>query len=330
LKTTYYIFFLIYLFVCETLYSQAQTGLYNIVPNPDFELYDTCPDNASQLNKCIGWYSPTLSTPDYFNNCCELASIVSIPSNHAGFQYPNSGNGYAGIFAYWNGVEPCDYREYIQARLNQPLEKDKSYYLEFYVSLSKGYSDALKKIGALFTTFPISRNDECPFFASPQVVNTSGYLTDTLNWMKISGTFKADGGEEYITIGDFESTTNDDLLIILPDSITFGSHVIYYYIDGISFTDAVSNIEIPNVFTPNNDGINDFFEFKCTSIANFNLIIYNRWGCIVYETNDVFKYWNGEDKNGNKNPDGVYYYIVSAKGSDNKEFNVKGTIQLLR
>jgi len=305
----------------------------NLVPNGDFEEYDTCPDNGTtpsdlQIEHCINWYCPTLGTADFFNRCATYW-VVSVPENHAGFQYTRSGDGYTGIFAYWNGIEPCDYREYIQARLNQSLEKDKSYYLEFYVSLSKGYSDALKKIGAFFTNTPITRNDNCPIYASPQVVNTSGYLTDTINWMKISGTFKADGGEEYITIGDFESFTNDDLLIILPDSITFGSHVIYYYIEDVSLIEAVSSIETPNVFTPNNDGINDFFEIKCTSIANFNLFIYNRWGVPVYKTTEQSTFWDGKDPSGNESPEGVYFYTINALGN-NKNIYKNGSVQLLR
>jgi len=69
--------------------------------------------------------------------------------------------------------------------------------------------------------------------------------------------------------------------------------------------------KLPNIFTPNGDGKNDFFrpiEYKF--VEKIDIKIYNRWGNLVFETEDPDINWNGEDINGGKVvSDGVYYYI---------------------
>lgn len=77
----------------------------------------------------------------------------------------------------------------------------------------------------------------------------------------------------------------------------------YYFI-----TEKECNCEIalPNIFTPNGDGFNETFEIKGTSdIARFNLKIYNRWGLIVYQTNQISKPWRGEGFSS-----GIYYWTI--------------------
>jgi gliding motility-associated-like protein len=68
---------------------------------------------------------------------------------------------------------------------------------------------------------------------------------------------------------------------------------------------------LPNVFTPNNDDINDRFKaFSFTSVERINLTIFNRWGRIVYESNDPGFEWDGKNMNNNRDcADGVYFYV---------------------
>lgn len=84
-----------------------------------------------------------------------------------------------------------------------------------------------------------------------------------------------------------------------------------------------------NVFTPNGDSTNDRFFAIGTSIKDFHMYIYNRWGDIVFESNDIQNGWNG-DSNGNPCPDGVYMYIINAKGTNDKTYNLHGTVTLIR
>lgn len=69
---------------------------------------------------------------------------------------------------------------------------------------------------------------------------------------------------------------------------------------------------IPNVFTPNGDGVNDVFFITSSGLTDFNLFIVNRWGELVFETNDPNQAWDGT-VNGNKCSDGVYFYSLKAK-----------------
>jgi gliding motility-associated-like protein len=86
---------------------------------------------------------------------------------------------------------------------------------------------------------------------------------------------------------------------------------------------------IPNTFTPNGDGVNDVFTVivgNAYTIKSFK--IFNRWGDIVYETTDIYKYWDGLKENSNV-PTGVYYWVLD--GDENlKSFRKSGYVTVLR
>jgi len=89
-----------------------------------------------------------------------------------------------------------------------------------------------------------------------------------------------------------------------------------------------SKLEIPNVFTPNGDGINDFFIVESKSLRNINVEIYSRSGLMVYsfdEEGERLKDWQGWDGNINRSSvkasPGVYFYIIRARGWDDKIYD---------
>lgn len=71
---------------------------------------------------------------------------------------------------------------------------------------------------------------------------------------------------------------------------------------------------IPNVFTPNNDGVNDLYIVTAKNVTEFNLVILNRWGETVFETDDISTPWDGT-WNGKPCPDGTYFYMIRAQTS---------------
>ncbi len=72
-------------------------------------------------------------------------------------------------------------------------------------------------------------------------------------------------------------------------------------------------IVLPNVFTPNGDGFNNnFTPIISAGFDPFNIKIYNRWGTLIYDSNDPFFKWNGNNKKGEPLSDGTYFYIVEA------------------
>ncbi|MBC7862232.1 MAG: gliding motility-associated C-terminal domain-containing protein, partial [Bacteroidia bacterium] len=91
-----------------------------------------------------------------------------------------------------------------------------------------------------------------------------------------------------------------------------------------------SFIILPNVFSPNGDGINDIFFFTCQGITELNCNIYNRWGQLMYQILDPTGKWDGKETNSSQAADGTYFYILKAKGADGKEYNIEGFILLTR
>lgn len=70
---------------------------------------------------------------------------------------------------------------------------------------------------------------------------------------------------------------------------------------------------IPNAFTPNGDGLNETFGLIGEEIMEYNMQIFNRWGNLIFESNDVKMQWDGTYHN-EKAPVDVYVYKISGKG----------------
>ncbi|MBC7382898.1 MAG: gliding motility-associated C-terminal domain-containing protein [Bacteroidia bacterium] len=92
---------------------------------------------------------------------------------------------------------------------------------------------------------------------------------------------------------------------------------------------------IPNVFTPDNDGLNDLLNpFPYRFIDKIDITIYNRWGMQVFHTNEIDINWNGKDqKSGVECLEGVYYYICDVFESyldGTRKRTLKGSVQLIR
>lgn len=202
----------------------------NLVPNPSFEEYTDCPYDGSgsgQLYFAIPWYSPSQGSPDYFNSC-DVTNVLSVPDNVLGYEYARTGKGYAGFFSFYIwGLS----REYIQVELLQPLIYNINYCVNFYLSLADTTNYAVNNIGAYLSANLISSSNDSNFPNTPQILNNSlNPLTSKINWIKISGTFMAAGGEKYITIGNFNNDANSDTIKVGLN----GWNVTYYYIDDVS------------------------------------------------------------------------------------------------
>lgn len=98
-------------------------------------------------------------------------------------------------------------------------------------------------------------------------------------------------------------------------------------------TSYINPSSIPNVFSPNGDGVNDFFILKemetaVTSIKTFHITILNRWGKKVYEFSGnprEWEGWNGKiNGKGSDATEGVYFYIIDATGWDNRRYRDEG------
>ena len=116
----------------------------------------------------------------------------------------------------------------------------------------------------------------------------------------------------------------------------------YYYanvsIHGCTTSDTIwvqkdCYMDIPNVFSPNGDGVNDYFyprQLLTRGLTTFNMNIYNRWGQLVYQTTSLDgRGWDGEF-NATPQPQGVYVYIIDATFKDGQIEHHQGNLTLLR
>jgi gliding motility-associated-like protein len=73
-------------------------------------------------------------------------------------------------------------------------------------------------------------------------------------------------------------------------------------------------IDFPNIFTPNGDHNNDFFEFASANVASLEVIVTNRWGNFMFKSTDVHFKWDGTMPNGEQASEGVYFYQYKVTG----------------
>lgn len=94
-------------------------------------------------------------------------------------------------------------------------------------------------------------------------------------------------------------------------------------------------ITIPNVFTPNNDGKNDFWSMIITNgleIFDLQTTVYNRFGKVVFESTNIVQNWNGHNLyEGSMCSEGTYFYIISyTDGNTNETKTLKGFLEIFR
>lgn len=97
---------------------------------------------------------------------------------------------------------------------------------------------------------------------------------------------------------------------------------------GSKVVELFSEIVVPNIFTPDNDGINDVFYIKAIGVKNYDLQIFNRWGNLVFTSNSPNVIWDGRS-DGKLMEEGVYFYKLKAS-SNTKEYHYQGNITLIR
>lgn len=104
------------------------------------------------------------------------------------------------------------------------------------------------------------------------------------------------------------------------DSITLGPFIIT--LDGL--------LHVPNAFSPNGDGFNDFFVVAGDFLLDYDLRVYSRWGEEIFQSSSIDDSWDGRMPNGKGAPQGVYVFRLKATAVGNKSFDQTGTITLLR
>jgi len=232
------------IFIVIFLFLVSKTNAQNLVLNPSFE--DTIPCSIFQINNypqmpCTGWYWASGGSCDYFSEQYLCISSPA-PSNGLGFQYAKTGIAYCGFSVCNSYLFTPGYREYLGGQLSDTLRQGHTYCVSFYVVKSDSGKFYTSNIGMYLS--PDSSVDystalNLPY--TPQIVNTSGIIYDTLNWTQISGTYVAGGGEKYFIIGNFNNDANTTLDSINQPTRPTNAFS-YYYIDDVSVVDCTVGI----------------------------------------------------------------------------------------
>lgn len=119
-----------------------------------------------------------------------------------------------------------------------------------------------------------------------------------------------------------------------PENTTFYASIVSP--DGCSETDSVrvsvrGLIYVPNAFSPDDDGLNDIFKAEGVDISEFHMEIFDRWGKLVFTSEDISHGWNGSFRSNGYfcSPD-VYQYKIVATENQGNLFELKGHVTLLR
>lgn len=96
------------------------------------------------------------------------------------------------------------------------------------------------------------------------------------------------------------------------------------------FISDTSGITLPNVFTPNADGVNDVFKPIARGIKTMKVTIYSRYGNLVANWETINGHWDGYTPSGMLCESGTYFCVVEATGFDGKDYKLKGYISLFR
>lgn len=239
----------------------------SLVPNGGFECVSICFFNPDQITNVPPWnFVHATGASEAFHACWFVGGVsVDVPSNFVGTQAAHTGDGYAGFMARHDPTS--DPRaEYVQVALTAPLVGGTSYDLSFWVSLADTRGFGVDALGAYFSTGPVTAPDNLPLNMHgifPQVTSPVGtVITDKVNWVQVSATYTAIGGENNICIGNFKHTNTPFFTFVGGNSRS------YYYIDDVSL---VPNTTFPvtlSDFSATSKGENVDLQWKTESETN--------------------------------------------------------------
>ncbi len=211
----------------------------NYVKNPSFEYASNCGDPFGGFITLATPWDTLHNGGGYgieMNKCYPQSSNCGVPYNLSGggYQVPRTGNAYAYmIFLKFTPNPAVNWRGYIQQKMANKLTAGKSYCVTYWASLVNYVNYGVDELSGYFDDGSIqSIGVAKEAIANPQVKSPSGvFYADTLKWMKVQGSFTANGTEEYITIGNFR-TTAATTFTALDGNTTAG--IASYFIDDVS------------------------------------------------------------------------------------------------
>jgi len=206
----------------------------NMIQNGSFETVSKKIKSGGMIEYATGWSSPTDAKADVFSPKAK-SDEYKTPANLYGDTDPLDGSNYAGVIMYsYKDDAP---RQYLQAQLTEKMKEDKVYCVKMNVMLSMLSKYSSNNLGIYISKKPLTPEDIEAYNIEPQIIHSQNKIFDEqFDWEPICQTYIADGGEEYITIGNFATTdATENEKVKKPKGIT-GTQArgAYYYIDDVS------------------------------------------------------------------------------------------------
>lgn len=212
----------------------------NLVPNPSFEFHTNCPNSTSMVPYAAPWVE--YNSADFFDSCA-TDWTVDVPLNAFGYQQSHTGFAHCGFGTFLRTSNlNLNYREFIQVRLTDTLKPNTTYCMKYFVSVADSFRWACSNVGVCFSTTavnPISfANPQFYINYSAQVENdpVQNPLNNTTQWVEVTHDYMAQGGEQYITIGNFRTDSN---LIRLDLQNGSTQELCYLFIDDVSVVEKI-------------------------------------------------------------------------------------------
>lgn len=182
----------------------------NLVPNPSFEEFSECPTSAGRIDLADHWFIANSSNPDLFSTCGQ-SDFVGVPSNFMGNESSEFGNSYTNVCTYYQ-LTGQSYREYLGVQLTNPLTPNTKYFFSLVISLSDSSRYSTSSLGVHFTQDSLTDSgfDYLPLIPQIELGGTFDE-TNKVGWEQASSSFVANGTEEFLTIGNFQSDSNSGL-----------------------------------------------------------------------------------------------------------------------
>lgn len=203
----------------------------NLVPNGGFEQYFECPGQREDLSAARAWRVAAY-TPDFYQVCG--SGTASIPVNEMGTQWPHGGEAYGGFWAYV--IPGLDYREFLSIQLKEPLRRGQRYQLTLWLSLAEVSNYALcgltVRAGTTIPENPRVAPEPGEFSVE---MEADGALQDRNGWQPLRAIFLAQGGERYLTIGNYRQAADGCLIEIGGNTLKYkaAQKAAYYYVDDV-------------------------------------------------------------------------------------------------
>ena len=243
-------FLIVILLCCSVPFVFNKAFSQNLVKNHSFENAWSCPEDYigyAVKYPFPDWINPNYGTPDLMHSCSAMRA--GVPENFAGYMYPYDGGAYAGIILrekfddslkVYKGVS----REYLQTKLTEPLKKNTLYCVKFYYVNAKKSMYSVDALGITLTVDQIKAKNADRILQRPQITNRPGHIMDNMDeWTEFCGYYRARGGEQYLTIGNFWDNSTTQYVTNHNEYSDSAFFYAYYLIDNVSVFEIESEFE---------------------------------------------------------------------------------------